>query len=49
MVPLENVHPLQAGLFRLKHPDERRPELPREPALTFYPRFAGTSSSSTSS
>jgi radical SAM superfamily enzyme YgiQ (UPF0313 family) len=40
MVPLENVHPLQAGLFRLKHPDERRPELPREPALAFYPRFA---------
>ena len=25
--------------MRLKHPSERRPELPRESALTFYPRF----------
>jgi hypothetical protein len=39
MVPLEGVHPLQAGLFRLKHPSERRPGLPREHALSFYPRF----------
>ncbi|KRB53076.1 radical SAM protein [Rhizobium sp. Root708] len=38
-VPLENVHPLQSGLLRLKHPSERRPGLPRENALTFWPRF----------
>lgn len=39
-VPLENVHPLQSGLLRLKHPSERRPDLPRETALLFWPRFA---------
>jgi radical SAM superfamily enzyme YgiQ (UPF0313 family) len=41
MVPLEGVHPLQAGLFRLKHPDGRRPELPRENLWSFYPRYLG--------
>jgi hypothetical protein len=40
-VPLENVHPLQSGLLRLKHPSERRPDLPRESALVFWPRFIG--------
>jgi radical SAM superfamily enzyme YgiQ (UPF0313 family) len=39
-VPLENVHPLQGGIFRLKHPSERRPGLPRERAWIFWPRFA---------
>ncbi|MBY4630356.1 B12-binding domain-containing radical SAM protein [Rhizobium croatiense] len=39
-VPLENVHPLQSGLMRLKTPSERRPELPRENPLVFWPRFA---------
>ncbi|OWV91445.1 radical SAM protein [Rhizobium sp. R635] len=39
-VPLENVHPLQSGLLRLKTPSERRPELPREHPLLFWPRFA---------
>jgi hypothetical protein len=39
MVPLENVHPLQAGLVRLKRPSERRYGLPRESVLSFYPRF----------
>ncbi|MDF0697894.1 radical SAM protein [Rhizobium sp. MC63] len=39
-VPLENVHPLQSGLLRLKTPSERRPELPRENPLIFWPRFA---------
>ena len=38
-VPLENVHPLQSGLLRLKHPSERRPDMPRESAVTFWPRF----------
>ena len=41
MVPLEGVHPLQAGLVRLKHPSERRYGMPRESALSFYPRFIG--------
>jgi hypothetical protein len=39
MVPLENLHPLQSGLFRLKHPSERRPGLRRESAWIFWPRF----------
>jgi radical SAM superfamily enzyme len=39
MVPLEKVHPLQAGIFRLKRPSERRPSLPRESALVFWPRY----------
>ena len=39
-VRLENVHPLQSGLFRLKHPPERRPGLPRERIWVFWPRFA---------
>jgi radical SAM superfamily enzyme YgiQ (UPF0313 family) len=38
-VPLEKVHPLQAGVFRLKRPSERRPGLPRESALVFWPRY----------
>jgi radical SAM superfamily enzyme YgiQ (UPF0313 family) len=39
MVPFERVHPLQAGLIRLKHPSERRYGMPRESTLTFYPRY----------
>jgi hypothetical protein len=38
-VRLEKVHPLQGGVIRLKHPDERRPGLPREHAWSFWPRF----------
>jgi radical SAM superfamily enzyme YgiQ (UPF0313 family) len=34
---IERVHPLQGGFVRLKARHERRPELPLEPALTFYP------------
>jgi len=37
-VHLENVHPLQGGLFRLKHPSERRPGLPKVNPLIFWPR-----------
>jgi hypothetical protein len=40
MMQVEKVHPLQSGLFRLRRPDERRPGLPTESVLTFYPRFA---------
>jgi hypothetical protein len=36
---LENVHPLQGGIFRLKHRSERRPGLPRERAFIFWLRF----------
>ena len=38
-VRLENVHPLQGGVLRLKHPLERRPGLPRERAFIFWPKF----------
>jgi radical SAM superfamily enzyme YgiQ (UPF0313 family) len=37
--PLENVHPLQGGVLRLKHPSERRPDLPRESLWVFWRRF----------
>jgi radical SAM superfamily enzyme YgiQ (UPF0313 family) len=36
MAPVENIHPLQAGLFRRKHRDERRYGLPRESIWAFY-------------
>jgi hypothetical protein len=39
MTRIEKVHPLQSGLIRLKHPSERRPSFPREPALAFYARY----------
>src|SRR5271168_3777181 len=37
---LEKVHPLQGGIFRLKHPSERRPGLSRENPWLFWSRFA---------
>jgi len=39
-VSVERVHPLQAGILRLKTPGERRTGLPLEPAWRFYPRLA---------
>jgi radical SAM superfamily enzyme YgiQ (UPF0313 family) len=36
---LENVHPLQGGIFRLRHPSERRPGLSRENPCLFWLRF----------
>jgi radical SAM superfamily enzyme YgiQ (UPF0313 family) len=39
-VPIEKVHPLQSGLFRGKHPSERRPGLPAVNPLLFWPRYA---------
>jgi radical SAM superfamily enzyme YgiQ (UPF0313 family) len=36
---IEKLHPLQSGIIRLKHPSERRPELPREHPLAFWPKF----------
>jgi hypothetical protein len=41
-VRLENVHPLQGGILRLKTPSERRPGLPREAAFPFWLRFGWT-------
>ncbi len=38
-VGLEGLHPIQSGVLRLRHPSERRPGLPAEPALIFWPRF----------
>jgi hypothetical protein len=38
-VRLENLHPLQGGILRLKHRSERRPGLPREDAFSFWLRF----------
>ena len=37
---LEQVHPLEGGLFRLKYRLDRRPGLPRETPLAFYGRYA---------
>ncbi len=37
---VEKVHPLQGGILRLKSRHERRPELPRQSVLTFYPELA---------
>jgi hypothetical protein len=42
-VSLEGVHPIQYGVFRLKHPSERRAGLKREHALVFWPRFVAES------
>ncbi len=36
---LEKVHPLQSGVFRRKYRLDRRPTLPVESPLTFYPRY----------
>jgi hypothetical protein len=37
----EGVHPLEGGALRLKFRRDRRPGLPRENPLAFYPRYAG--------
>jgi radical SAM superfamily enzyme YgiQ (UPF0313 family) len=38
-VPVEGVHPLQWGIFRIKHRRDRRYGLPIEWALPFYARY----------
>ena len=38
-VRLENLHPIQGGILRLKHPSERRPGLPHQSGWTFWPHF----------
>ena len=37
--PIEQVHPLEGGVLRLKSRRERRLHLPVEPAWVFYPRY----------
>lgn len=37
---IENLHPLQSGVLRLRHPSERRPGLPRENVVLFWLRLA---------
>jgi hypothetical protein len=39
-IALEGIHPLEAGMFRLKVRTMRRPGMPLENPLTFYPRRA---------
>ena len=39
-VPVENLHPLQWGIFRIKHRKDRRSGLPIENPITFYARYA---------
>ena len=38
-VPVEKVHPLQAGLFRRKNRLSRRPGMAQEPWLSFYTNY----------
>jgi Radical SAM superfamily len=38
-IEIENLHPLESGFLRMKFRRDRRPTLPREPVLTFYPKF----------
>jgi radical SAM superfamily enzyme YgiQ (UPF0313 family) len=37
---LEGVHPLESGFLRRKYRRDRRPTMPRENVLAFYPRYA---------
>ena len=39
-VPIEGLHPLQWGIFRIKHRRDRRSGLPIEPIVPFYARYA---------
>jgi hypothetical protein len=36
---LENCHPVESGLLRLKSRRDRRPTMPVEPAWKFYPKY----------
>lgn len=38
-IGIEGIHPLEGGFLRLKFRRDRRPELPRESPLTFYPKL----------
>lgn len=36
---IEKIHPIENGFLRLKFRRDRRPGLPKEAALTFYPKY----------
>jgi radical SAM superfamily enzyme YgiQ (UPF0313 family) len=36
---IENVHPVEGGILRMKSRRDRRPTLPMEPVWKFYPRY----------
>ena len=38
-ISIEKLHPLEGGVLRLKFRRDRRPGLPVEPALLFYPKY----------
>lgn len=40
-VAIENLHPLQGGIWRRKYRRDRRYGLPIEPVWTFYPKLVG--------
>lgn len=40
-VKIEELHPLQWGIFRVRHRQDRRPGLPIETPISFYARYAG--------
>jgi len=40
-VKIENLHPLQWGIFRIRRRRDRRPGLPLESPVAFYARYAG--------
>ena len=38
-IEIEDVHPVEGGLFRIKDRRNRRPTMPMEPAWMFYPKY----------
>jgi hypothetical protein len=38
-IDVEKIHPLEGGFLRLKFRRDRRPGLPLEPILLFYPKY----------
>lgn len=38
-INIEHIHPLEGGFLRRRYRRDRRPGLPIEPALLFYPRY----------
>jgi hypothetical protein len=38
-IEIENVHPVEGGMLRLKFRRDRRPCLPMEPIWSFYPKY----------
>ena len=38
-IEIENIHPVEGGMLRLKVRRNRRPSLPMEPVWVFYPKY----------